>query len=307
MGYNDPANLVTEIAPRAGELNKPFVMHTTHLDDWALWQTARRLSASTIRERVELVRRFHLDTGVQPANAEAIDIMRWMASKTTWSQASSRTFYSYLSSWFTWLQKQEVRPDNPMTKIGAPKQPERAPRPVSDEDVRTLLESTTNRRTHAMIALAAFEGLRVHEIAKVRADDLDLKRGTLRVRGKGGTDLDIPLHPTIADIATTMPRRGWWFPAPTRAGEHIHAKSVSRAIATAMGRCQIRGTPHCLRHWFASRLFANGSDLLTVKALMRHRSIQSTTIYTALPDEVRTTAVSNLDPWQGMLPAVDVA
>lgn len=271
-------------------------MTLTHLDDYELWQAARRLSPITIAERSRVLAQFNATTGVQPAHAKAVDIMRWLADNT-WSRSTHCTYYAYLNGWYKWLQAQELRADNPMTKIGAPKAPERLPRPVSDADVRALLTAANHTRTYSMVLLAALQGLRVHEIAKVRADDLDLNAGTLRVEGKGGTVRSLPLHPRVAEWAWRMPRKGWWFPSPYRPGEHIRSKSVSQAISSTMERCGIRATPHALRHFFATRLLADGADIYTVRDLLRHKNVSTTAIYAQLPDRVRTEAIARIDPW----------
>ena len=284
--------------PALTVVSEHAVMPLTHVDDYELWQTARRLSPLTIAERSRVLVQFHSDTGVQPAHAQSIDIMRWIADHSHWSQSTSCTYYAYLNGWYKWLQGQDLRADNPMAKIGAPKSPERLPRPVSDADVRALLTSSTYTRTHAMIMLAALQGLRVHEIAKVRAEDIDLHAGTLTVRGKAGSNNSLPLHPKIAEYAWRMPRKGFWFPAPaTRPGEHVRSKSVSQSISNAMDRCGIRATPHALRHFFASRLLADGADIYTVRDLLRHRNVSTTAIYAKLPDEIRRDAIDRLDPW----------
>ena len=277
-------------------------MSLTHLDDYELWQTARRLATRTISERSRVLAQFYADTGVQPAHAQSIDIMRWIADHPDWSQGTVCAYYAYLNGWFKWLQAQDLRVDNPMLKIGAPKTPERLPRPVSDSDVRALLTSSTHTRTHAMILLAALQGLRVHEIAKVRAEDIDVDAGTLTVRGKGGSLHALPLHPRVAEWAWRMPRRGWWFASQYRPGEPIRSKSVSQAIGAAMDRCGIRATPHALRHWFATRLLADGASIYLVRDLLRHKNVSTTAIYAKLPDQHRRGAIDRLDPWGHQIP-----
>lgn len=272
-------------------------MPIMHLDDYELWQTARRLAPATISERSRVLAQFCSESGTQPAHAQSIDVMRWMASHPEWSQGTSCTYYAYLNGWYKWLQAQDIRADNPMAKIGAPKTPERLPRPVSDAEVRALLTSSTHTRTHAMIMLAALQGLRVHEIAKIRAEDVQVDAGTLTVRGKGGSHHALPLHPRVTEWAWQMPRRGWWFASQYRPGQHIHPKSVSQSISAAMDRCGIRATPHALRHYFATKLLADGADIYLVRDLLRHKNVSTTAIYAKLPDEHRRDAIDRLDPW----------
>lgn len=289
---------IVHLRPNSGHVNQHGGMTLNHLDDYELWQTARRLSPLTVTERSRVLTSFYIDTGTQPAHAQSIDIMRWLADHPHWSQGTVCAYYAYLNGWFKWLQAQDLRLDNPMAKIGAPKTPERLPRPVSDADVRALITSATHTRTHAMILLAALQGLRVHEIAKVRAEDIDTQAGTLTVRGKGGSLHALPLHPRVAEWAWRMPRRGWWLASPYRPGEHIRSKSVSQAISAAMDRCGIRATPHALRHYFATKLLADGADIYLVRDLLRHKNVSTTAIYAKLPDGHRRDAIDRLDPWE---------
>jgi integrase/recombinase XerD len=155
-----------------------------------------------------------------------------------------------------------------------------------------------HRRTLIMVLLAALAGLRVHEIAKVRGEDVDIDDRTLRVTGKGGRSDTLPLHPLLVAAALTMPTRGWWFPANARRpGDHVHAKSVSDIIGQAMLRAEIPGTPHGLRHWYGTNLVATGADLRTAQTLLRHANLQTTAIYIAVADQKRSEAVDKLNPY----------
>ncbi|MCB4209154.1 tyrosine-type recombinase/integrase [Arthrobacter sp. UM1] len=181
---------------------------------------------------------------------------------------------------------------DPMDRVPRVKRPRLVPRPITAADISRLVESS-RRLTRVKILLAALAGLRVHEIAKIRGEDIDLDARTLTVEGKGGHIALIPLHPQLVEIAQGMPRIGFWFPSETRRG-HVHARAVGKAIQRAIDRAGADGTPHQLRHWYGSSLLASGADLRTVQELMRHVSIQSTQIYTLVPDERRHEAVSRL-------------
>ncbi|WP_010540358.1 tyrosine-type recombinase/integrase [Dietzia alimentaria] len=273
-------------------------MPITHLDDYELWQSARRLAATTISERRRVLAQFNRETSVQPAHAQPIDITRWIASHDGWSDSTIANYCGYLSAWFKWLQAQDLRADNPMAKVGTPRAPQRLPRPVSRRDVRKLLSAPTRMSTHAMILLAALQGLRVHEIAKLRAEDIDLDRAVLYVKGKGKKPAELPLHLLVAEWSRRMPDKGWWFPSRHYPSEHVQAKSVSRTISDQMRRAGVKGTPHALRHSFATQLLADGADIYTVRDLLRHQNVATTAIYAELPNEVRRAAIDRLDPWQ---------
>jgi integrase/recombinase XerD len=142
-----------------------------------------------------------------------------------------------------------------------------------------------------MILLAAYEGLRVHEMAKIRGEDVDLAAGTLRVVGKGGVDAVLPLHPLVAAEADWHPNRGYWFPSKTP-GPHIQRSSVSGIIGDVMTRAGVPGSPHALRHYFGTEVLkASGGQLLVAQQLLRHASVATTQIYAEVDDTDRRAAV----------------
>lgn len=271
------------------------------LQEWMLWQHAARLSEPTITERLRVVAQFSAESTTGAAVAQAPEVIRWLAKHTEWSASTAATYHSYLRAWFNWLNLMDYRGDNPMIKIAAPRYPERAPRPVSDDDLVRILTTPMHHRTRVMILLAALAGLRVSEIARVRGEDIDVRAPRMYVLGKGGKRAWVPLHPLLVEAALTMPRRGWWFPANARRpGDHVLGKSVSDIIGGVMRRVGASGTPHSLRHWCGTTLLEDGADLRTVQELLRHKSVATTQIYTRVPDERRHDAVDRLDPFRGV-------
>ncbi len=276
---------------------------TLDLDDWQIWQTAQRLSRRTITERIRVLRLLHTETGIQPVHVDAPTISAWTAAHADdWSDSTACAYNSYLRAWFRWLCLTDRRTDNPMVKIGTPRPPDREPRPVSDDDVARLLTTRMWKSTLRMILLALLAGLRVHEIARVRGEDIDLGSRLLWVKGKGRKLRSVPLHPILVELASEMPERGWWFPMHGCEGEPQPSKSVSRAISEAMRRAGVRGTAHCLRHWYATTLLAGGADLLVVRDLLRHKSVATTQIYARCPDGAARSAIDGLDPWRATRP-----
>ncbi len=267
--------------------------------EWAVWQQAGRRATRTVHERCRVIMAFLLEVGADPLTTTAMDIARWISRHEEWSQSTAATYYSYLMSWHKWLVMMEHRSDNPMHKLVTPRRPERSPRPLADGELVTLLNLRMHHRTRVMILLGALAGLRVAEIAKVRGEDIDHSAGRIQVLGKGSKRAWVPLHPILAEVARQMPATGWWFPGNSRRpGLPIRSKSVSDVIGQAMRRAGIRGTPHALRHWYATTLLSDGADLRTVQELMRHSSVQTTQVYTQVPDARRNEAVSRLDPFR---------
>jgi site-specific recombinase XerD len=217
-------------------------------------------------------------------------------------QGTRRVYYVTMKAWSGWLVSTGRRPDDPMLMLPAPKVPRYEPRPITTRQLETVLRSRMHRRTRAMILLAAYAGLRVHEIAKVRGEDFDLDDMTLRVTGKGGKTATVPLHPVIAQVAESFPRRGWWFSAYTGELGHITGRGITTTVAKAMRRAGVDATAHCGRHWLGTELVRSGADLRTVQTILRHSSLATTAVYTAVADETRAVAVRGLpDATRGRL------
>lgn len=267
--------------------------------EWALWQRAGRRAQRTVDERCRVIGQFLSESGVDPLASKPMDVARWLSNHDEWGQSTAATYYSYLMSWHKWLVMMDHRTENPMHRTQTPRRPERSPRPVKDSDLVMLFKLRMHHRTRVMILLGALAGLRVAEIAQVRGEDIDLDARRIQVTGKGNKRNWVPLHPILAEVALKMPRAGFWFPGNRRRpGLPIRSKSVSDIIGQAMRRAGIQGTPHSLRHWYATTLLSDGADLRTVQELMRHSSVQTTQVYTQVPDARRSQAVDRLDPFR---------
>ena len=269
------------------------------VEEWAVWQRAGRRSHRTVEERSRVIQQFLAESSVDPLATKPMDVAYWIAGHEEWSQSTAATYYSYLMSWHKWLVMMDYRSENPMHKTQTPKRPERSPRPVADTDLIKLLNVRTHHRTKVMILLGALAGLRVAEIARIQAEDIDIGSRRIHITGKGNKRAWVPLHPLLVEVAEKMPTTGNWFPGNSRRpGLPIRSKSVSDIIGQAMRRAGIQGTPHSLRHWYATTLLGDGADLRTVQELMRHSSIQTTQVYTQVPDARRNDAIDRLDPFR---------
>ena len=89
----------------------------------------------------------------------------------------------------------------------------------------------------------------------------------------------------------------WLFPKQHGADEPIDTFYLSRHIHAHEERLgwPHRLTCHSFRHAFGTHLYENGTDLLTIKALLGHKSLHSTTIYVHLASNGIGKAVSPFD------------
>jgi integrase/recombinase XerD len=261
------------------------------LDEWALWMRSGGYSERTIAARSWLVGFMARSLDVDSSVAGWQDVARFMGRAT--SPGTRSTYYGDLNAWFNWLRTMGYRTDNPMERLPTPKPPKRRPRPITTEQLQRILATVNRRRTRAMVLLAAYQGLRAHEIAKFRGEDIDGQ--WLHVVGKGAKEAWLPLHPDVAALAVDFPRYDWWFPSYTRPGKPVAPKSVVRVLSELMERAQVNGVGHQLRHWYGTEVLrAAGGNTRVAQELLRHESLATTAGYTQVDDTERRAAILGL-------------
>lgn len=182
---------------------------------------------------------------------------------------------------------------------------------LSKDEVKQLLASfdaslPSVRRAYAIVRCLADLGLRAGEVVHLKLDDIDWHAGTLRLaKGKcRRTDfLPLPVETgrAIADyLHTERPltaNRAVFVRHVAPYDKPIGVGVVQTAVKAAYRRCGWEHTrPHILRHSIASQLLREGTPLKEISDVLRHRSLNTSTIYVKV-DTARLSAVAL--PWPG--------
>lgn len=201
-----------------------------------------------------------------------------------------RAFLRYLSR----RDIAEIQPE----KIELPAATKRQVSVIEYADLERLLDSPHGSgaqtvRDRAILETLFSTGLRVSELCALNRD-LNLKRGELSIRGKGGRLRIVFLSERAKRrLAEYLALRGDGEEAlfvsysrsqPPVAVSRITPRSVQRLVEFSARAAGIprRVSPHTLRHLFATDLLMNGADLRSVQELLGHASIQTTQVYTHL-------------------------
>ena len=214
---------------------------------------------------------------------------------------SNARLLSCLRHFYRWLLREGAIAADPTALVESPKLPRGLPKAPSEAEVEALLAapdvaSPEGQRDKAMLELLYATGLRVSELVGLGVDEINLRQGALRVRGKGGKDRLVPLgdeaqhwlsrwlaegrgallgRRASRDLFVT--RRG---AAMTRQGFWLRLKRL--ALTAGIARPL---SPHGLRHAFATHLLNHGADLRAVQMLLGHASLSTTQIYTLVARE----------------------
>jgi integrase/recombinase XerD len=258
-------------------------------DQWMRTWAAEKTRSARTRMAARVQERFPDLTAVTTD-----DLTAWLSSVElkSWSRA---TYHGNIRAFFKWLAmtgRIEVDPTG-SELFRRPKVRQGIPKPLSRvEEARALATASGNVRAWLLLALRA--GLRAHEIAKVRGEDV--AQDFIAVYGKGGKDAAIPTHPDLWELAADYPRRGWWFPSPKHGPTaHVSGDSISILVGRHFRNIDIpTGSIHRARHSYATSLLRRGANLRQVQTLMRHDDPGTTALYTAVDEDELRAAINLL-------------
>jgi integrase/recombinase XerD len=168
------------------------------------------------------------------------------------------------------------------------KRPKRLPTVLDVAEVAQVLGAAKPGRERVLLMTAYACGLRISELLNLQVTDIDSVRMVVNVRqGKGAKDRQVPLSARLL-----RELRQWWyghrtkpwlFPGMTADSRQrpMNTTSVQRMVKQVMRRAKLKkaASMHTLRHSYATHLLEAGVDVLTLKALMGHTSLQTTARY----------------------------
>jgi integrase/recombinase XerD len=288
-----------------------------YLVDFLAWTAARQYSAMTVKaRRIELG--YFIDWCEERSIRRPDEVTRGILEryrqhvytyrrKTDCAPLSHQTQAKRLISvraFFQWMARQHHLLYNPASELELPKQQQRLPRHIlSVAEVEQVLNACDTSeplglRDRAMLETLYSTGMRRAELTGLRADDLDVNRGTVFVRlGKGAKDRVVPIgeracrwierylfqvRPDLVDVDDD----GTLFLA--KHGQGMQAKQLSVIVRSAIGRANLErfadthpnAACHLLRHACATHMLENGADIRYIQALLGHADLSTTEVYT---------------------------
>jgi site-specific recombinase XerD len=226
--------------------------------------------------------------------------------------AAIRSFYRYAA-------RNDLCAGDPWGAISTPRQPKRLPQVLEAREVEELLAvidveaaeaaagatrapaltAALAQRDRALVETAYAAGLRISELAAATLGSLDLRRGEVRVVGKGRKEriglLGRPAREALATyldvgrpaLAARRPSGGPGAEPPAQVFLNQRGGPLGvRGLRFRLDRLRARAglplgvSPHTLRHSFATHLLDGGADLRVVQELLGHESLATTQVYT---------------------------
>jgi len=222
-------------------------------------------------------------------------VRKYVVDLNMLSARSVRRCMTVLRQFFMFCSHQGWVSQTPMDGVSAPKLEQSLPRILSEKEVQKLRSAAAGQpmspqffRNIAIVELLYATGMRVSELLGVRNHDIRHDEKMIKVLGKRSQERFVLVHDyaykALMQHMASLPKGVLWlFPSPRKTSRAMTRQSVFlmlRHLAHVAAIPQAMISPHVLRHAFATHMLERGADLFTVQALLGHKSVASTQVYT---------------------------
>jgi site-specific recombinase XerC len=197
-------------------------------------------------------------------------------------------------SFCKWLKDAGHIANNPALQVEAPRTGEKEPRVLTKEEYQRLLSVTQNPRDRAIIQLVLQTGIRLQEVYRLNCSDLKLPKkinkeafGEMRISGKGRKERTLILNAKVCEALST-----WLAVRPevetdalfvSKKRQRLSKRQIQNTVYKYFDRAGIdKACVHTLRHTMATHHYKMGTDILTLKEILGHENLETTTIYITL-------------------------
>ncbi len=167
-----------------------------------------------------------------------------------------------------------------------PKKNSSLPDILTIDEIRRLIENTSNIKHKLIIKLLYGCGLRVSEIVNLKKEDIKFEEGLIKILlSKGKKDRFVKLPEVIKkELKNYCEIEESKILFPSTRGGKLTKDTIQKIVQNSAKKAKIkkRVYPHLLRHSFATHLLEQGTDLRIIQKLLGHSSIKTTQIYTQI-------------------------
>lgn len=239
----------------------------------------------------------------RPDEIDMIDIRGFIADRIMSGRAKTTASrkLATLRSFLRYLYEEGYIRANPARLVSSPKRPKPLPKFLSVDDAFNLVQSPEGIghlpvRDRAILELLYASGLRVSEVEALKVEDVNLKEGFVKAKGKGMKERIVPIgEKAIEAIKSYLVERMLLKKKKNlenetdslflnRNGGALSERQIRRIVVKYARKIGLEGKigPHTLRHTFATHLLISGADLRSIQEMLGHSSLSTTQRYTHL-------------------------
>ena len=227
------------------------------------------------------------------------EYMKYLYSLNIGKSSISRKLSS-IRGLYNYLLREDLVKDNYFNKISNPKKDNYLPKFLKDDELNKLFsvckyDTAINQRNSVIIELLYATGVRVSELVNIKIKNIDRINKSIKVLGKGGKERIVlynnhtsrALDKYLNDGYLLFNKKNSEYLILNHNGGKLSDRYVRMIIDKLVRKAglDIKISPHTIRHTFATDMLEEGADLMTVKELLGHESLDTTSIYTHITNE----------------------
>ena len=203
-----------------------------------------------------------------------------------------RSFYNY-------LYNHDIIKTNYFTDVHNPKKIRSLPHYLKTSEIDKVLDNTNEvtlygERNKLIVELLYVTGLRVSELVNIKLKDIDKYNKSIKILGKGSKERIVYyedncsklLNKYLNNTRRKLDKNNSEYLLLNKFGNKLSTRMIRNILNNlTIGTSIEQIYPHMIRHTFATTMLNNGADLMTVKELLGHESINTTSIYTHVTNE----------------------
>ena len=225
--------------------------------------------------------------------------MKYLYDRKITKSSISRKLSS-IRGLYNYLVREDIIKENHFNKIQNPKRELYLPKFLKDEELDKIFSvcnsnNPTEERDTLIIELLYATGVRVSELVNIKIKDINRKEKLIKVLGKGNEERMVIYNNHTKKALDTYLKDGYnYFNKKSseylilnKNGNKLSERYIREIINKKVSQASldIKISPHTLRHTFDTDILENGADLMTVKELLGHESLNTTSIYTHITNE----------------------
>lgn len=207
---------------------------------------------------------------------------------------------SSLRSFYNYLLKEKIITTNYFKEITKIKKDGSLPKYIKDNDLDKLFDSfdktkPLQQRNLLILEMLYATGIRVGELVNIKLKDVDMYNNSIKIIGKGqkerivfyGSFCEDALNLFLSNGRKKLIKGDTEYLFLNKNGTKLSTRYIGKMLNDSIEKCEIEYhiSPHTLRHTFATDMLNSGADLMSVKELLGHSSINTTAIYTHISNQ----------------------
>lgn len=314
MTMNDKKNLVADVEERignyltvvqtrnvVGDLNEALESYSVEeadtgelnydlLEMFLRAKSVEGKSQKTIERYRYIITQMHEYVGKNAGRICTDDIRGYLAKRQ--ETVSGRTVEgerSCLSSYFSWLWKEQIISSNPVGNITTVKYQKKIYPAFTEVEIEKLKNACTSLRDKALIMFLYRTGARISEACALNKDDIVFEGNTCKVLGKGNKEREVYFTDLAAEILKEyLNSRTDNSPAlfPGRGTDRMTEHGFQKMFRQLGKRAGVPDThAHRFRRTLATELDRKGMSIKAIQKILGHENISTTAMYISLTNE----------------------